>query len=266
MPTMRNYSMGVFFEVFTSDKKNWLDQANFIQKLRGVEHVEIMLENVDITKEEIIYLKELLSPYKIVIHAPFMNLSILSPHAEIVNASLDVYKKAAAIAKTLESDVMTFHLETYPNYYKEVDVENRTKEILNKFAKDAGLKIAIENISYGGNTRVTYPSNPLQFRRLASIINNNVGFTLDLGHFIADEFDPIDVISELSNKIFDIHLHDGKKGKAHLELGKGVINLKRFFKALNVTNYAGFVSLEVIGRKETVSSWNTLRGLLRIKE
>lgn len=259
---MRKYSIGVFFNVWTSDFKKWQDQAEFIKRLRGVEHVEILLEDVDPTSTQLHRLSKLLKPYKKIVHAPFMNISILSPHKEIVEASLKVCQKAAKITKKLGADTMTFHLETYPNYYSEIEAQEQAQKIINRFSKNTGLKIAIENISYGGKTRLTYPSNPQQFYKLSRVLRNSVGFTLDIGHFLKDEFDPIAVVKHLKNRIFDIHLHDGRKGKAHLELGKGALNIKKLISNLEKINYGGFLTLEVMGEKETLSSWRTLKDIL----
>lgn len=255
---MRRYSIGVFFDAWTNDEKQWIKQSNFIKRLNGIEHVEIMLEYVDLTPKQITTLKRLLETYKIVLHAPFMNLSILSPHKEIVDASLNIYKKAARIGKQLGANIMTFHIETYPNFYTEEKVKTLCKQIINRLSTDTNMKIAIENLSYGGNTRISYPWNPKQVYSLSKILSANIGFTVDVGHFLHDEFDSIKVIKKLKDRIFDIHLHDGFAKKAHLDLGKGALDLNKFLLTLQENNYSGFLTIEVLGRKDIASSWDTL--------
>lgn len=137
---MRKYSLGVFFNVWTSNKEDWKSQAKFIQQLKGVEHVEIMLENVDLTKEEISYIQELL-PYKKIVHAPFMNLSLLSPHEEIRKASRAVYKKAFHIARIFDADTITLHLDSYPNYYTESYVQKNIYQEIDELIQNSNFKI-----------------------------------------------------------------------------------------------------------------------------
>src|SRR3972149_9550294 len=104
---MKHYSLGVFFNIFGKDKKDWEKQVNFINSLDGVEHVEVLLEDTSLNNKQIRILKELLQNYRIIIHAPFMDLTLLSPHQEIVKTTISIFKKAIKIGKALNAETMT---------------------------------------------------------------------------------------------------------------------------------------------------------------
>lgn len=259
---MRAYSIGVFFDVWNIDHKKWHEQADFIRSLGGVDHVELMLEIVDLKPRDIALLKKLLGPYKVVLHAPFMNLDLHSPHPEIVEASLKVIGKSIKIGKQLGASTMTLHIDSHPNYYTKQQVTTKTRDVVNKLASEVKMRIGVENMSKGGNMKLFYPSQPEHFYLLSKVFNKDVGFTLDTGHFLFDEYDPVKIIDKLGDKIFDIHLHDGKKKKAHLELGKGKLDLEGLIEILDRVKYSGYLTLEVMGRKEIAASWNTLNKAL----
>ena len=80
---MRQYSLGVFFNIFNKNKKDWEKQIKFINSLNGVEHIEVLIEEISLTKKDVDILKKMLKNYRIIIHAPFMDLTLLSPHKEI---------------------------------------------------------------------------------------------------------------------------------------------------------------------------------------
>lgn len=256
---MRKYSIGSFFDVWTNDLENWRRQGELLKFLEGLEHIEIMLEYVDITPKELAILDDIIADYKRVVHAPFMGVSLLSPHKEIVRASVQILEKTIKIAKNLNAEVITFHAETYPSYMKKEQVEEIIVKELNDLSQRMEIKIGIENISYKGGARITYPSDPEQFISLYRKLSKNVGFTLDTGHFMIDQHDPGELLTRVIYKVFDIHLHDTKGKKSHLSLGDGEFNIKEFIYLLEKNEYSGFLTLEVMGEEEVYSSWQLLR-------
>ena len=105
--------------------------------------------------------------------------------------------------------------------------------------------------------QTTYPSTKDDILRLAKLVPKNSGLTIDTGHLLHDIVDVIEVLKQTHKSVLNIHLHDGKKGSAHLKLGDGDLNLQEFFSFLQKINYDGFVSLEVMGKKEIKESWIT---------
>jgi sugar phosphate isomerase/epimerase len=135
-----------------------------------------------------------------------------------------------------------------------------------KFAKDQGVKIAIENcpmiFSYdewpGGNNLA---STPAIWRKMWEIIpDDNFGLNLDPSHLILQMIDYERVIGEFSSKIFHVHakdLHIDREGLYNNGVlsqgmgwqvprlpGLGDMDWAKFFAALIAARYDYVVSIE----------------------
>ncbi len=135
-----------------------------------------------------------------------------------------------------------------------------------KFAKDHGVKIAIENcpmlFSYdewpGGNNLA---STPAIWRKMWEIIpDDNFGLNLDPSHLILQMIDYERVIREFSSKIFHVHakdLHIDREGLYNNGVlsqgmgwqvprlpGLGDMDWAKFFAALTSARYDYVVSIE----------------------
>jgi sugar phosphate isomerase/epimerase len=135
-----------------------------------------------------------------------------------------------------------------------------------KFARDHGVKIAIENcpmiFSYdewpGGNNLA---STPYIWRKMWEIIpDDNFGLNLDPSHLILQMIDYERVIAEFKDRIFHVHakdLHIDREGLyQHGALSQGMgwqvpvlpglgdIRWDRFFAALYAAGYDYVVSIE----------------------
>ena len=260
---MRQYSIGVFFNVFNKNINNWEAQAKYIEDLGNVEHVEVLLEDVSLNSKERFLLKNLLKRYSVIIHAPFMDLTILSPHKEIIEASLSLFQKAMYIGKYLSAEVITIHAERYPNFYTENQAKQQALFHIKRLAESSSFPVAIENLSLGGKTQIPYPAIPKQIIQLSRAFLSNTALTVDTGHLLKDNFDVFEVLRKTKGLVHNIHLHDGKKGAAHLRLGDGNLNLDKFLALLEELQYKRFVTLEVVGKQEISDSWRILRKTLK---
>lgn len=244
------------------DSENWKRQIEHIHRLGQVEHLEILLEEINLDKRHIAILQELTKDFQIIVHAPFMDLTLLSPHPEIITTSLEVFKKALSIGENLRAELMTVHAERYPHYWNTTDAQKLVIKALSKLRSNTNLNLSIENLSFSGGTQLAYPSNIAQLVGLVTVLPQKCGITLDTGHLLKDDLNVYDAIEQINSKIYNIHLHDGYKGVAHLQLGKGVLDLKKLIERLIAIDYSQFVTLEVIGQKEINSSWVALTELL----
>lgn len=260
---MREYSIGVFLNIFNREKTDWERQIKSINKLNGVGHIEILVEDISLTKQDIDFLKKLLKNYRIITHAPFMDLTLLSPHQEIVQTTISIFKKAIEISKALKAEIMTVHAEKFPNFWDENQALKKTVSLIKHLSEASDLPISVENLSYSGNTQIAFPQNRKQITSLAKAIYPYAGITIDTGHLLKDEENLLQTINENKNSIYDIHLHDGKKGSAHLALNDGKLSLKDLIATLNRINYKKFVTLETIGEKDTRRSWEILKKLCK---
>ena len=256
---MRNYSIGVFLNIFNNNIDDWRQQMDFIGGLDGVEHIEVLLEYLPQTEAEKKLLLSFLNKYRVIIHAPFMYIAILSPHAEIVLASEKILKKTIIFAHELNAEVMTMHAERYPNFNSNTTAMEQVLKCLKKLAADAKFPICVENLSYCGNLQIAYPASPQDLINLAKKNLPMTGITLDTGHLLKDGYELYSLIRSLRKAIFNIHLHGGRKGGAHLSLGTGDLDLEKLLSVLKEINYGNFLSLEVVGQENIKNSWNLLR-------
>lgn len=78
-------------------------------------------------------------------------------------------------------------------------------------------------------------------------VDPRIGIGLDIGHNLRAGVCPIEDMERCADRIFDIHLKDvnaaDKNGKT-VELGRGIIDIPSFVRALRKTGYAGVCSLE----------------------
>ena len=252
---MKKYSLGVFLNIFKRDRVDWQRQIEFIRSLRKVEHVEIMLEETEIDTKDILFLSDNLKNYKIILHAPFMDVALLSLHEEIVQASFKILKKSIQIGSILDAKLITIHLERYPNAWSERDVVGKSMLWIDRLTKMSPFPFAVENLSFSGLTQIAYPSTKNGIINLMKKLPNSSGLTIDIGHLLKDGTDVFDVLKNTHKSVLNMHLHDGMKGSAHLRLGDGNLDLDRFFSFLKESKYDKFVTLEVIGEKEIRDSW-----------
>jgi len=186
-------------------------------------------------------------------------------HREVVIAHL---KKVIEAAEMLEVPIVCTFVgndknKTIPQNL--VDYAKVWPPIV-KFAKDHGIKIAIENcpmiFSYdewpGGNNLA---STPAIWRKMWEIIpDDNFGLNLDPSHLILQMIDYERALREFASKIFHVHakdLHIDREGLYNNGVlsqgmgwqiprlpGLGDMDWGKFFAALTATDYDFVVSIE----------------------
>ena len=78
-------------------------------------------------------------------------------------------------------------------------------------------------------------------------LDPRIGVCHDIGHDIRDGFDPVEDMKLYSDRIFDIHIKDvtaASREGVTCEMGRGVIDIPAFVKALREVGYSGACSLE----------------------
>jgi inosose dehydratase len=114
---------------------------------------------------------------------------------------------------------------------------------VDKKVKEYDMRYAIHNHGPGDKL---YP-NAITVHGLIKNLDERIGLCFDMGHDMRYGNDPIADMKKYAKRIFDIHLknvtaatHDGKT----CELGRGVIDIPAFVKALRKVNYSGVCALE----------------------
>jgi len=192
----------------------------------------------------------------------------LHPEAEHRETVIGHLKKVIEGAALLEVPIVGTFIGKDKNKTVPQNLEDYAKiwPPMVKFAKDHGVKIAIENcpmlFSYdewpGGNNLA---STPAIWRKMWEIIpDDNFGLNLDPSHLILQMIDYERVIREFSSKLFHVHAkdlhidHEGLYNNGVLSQGMGWqvprlpglgdMDWRKFFAALTAARYDYVVSIE----------------------
>ncbi|MBI4999278.1 sugar phosphate isomerase/epimerase [Candidatus Gottesmanbacteria bacterium] len=221
----------------------------------GVNHIEIFLEYLPNTKE-LQFLKQKLSSYQKLIHAPIVNLSLISQWEEVRKVYFKIMDKVLRLSQELEAKVVTCHVGPRPFFIKPTEAQKIVlKEFPPLFKK--GVNLAFENMPPSTGVRLGYPL----LSELESLGEKDprVFFCLDVGHAIRNEEEWEKFLRKQTSRIVNIHLHDAKGDDDHLKLGSGTLNLDKFLKVLEEIHYSGYLTLEVLGEnKDIAASWKIL--------
>ena len=234
------------------------------RRYAGVTHFDV--SNLD--KKKAKEIRKMLDGYGLTVSSLGYYPNPLHPEAEHRETVIAHLKKVIEGAALLEVPIVgtfigkdknktvTQNLEDYANVWPPIV----------KFAKDHGIKIAIENcpmiFSYdewpGGNNLA---ASPAIWRRMWEIIpDDNFGLNLDPSHLIWQMIDYERAIREFADKLFHVHakdLHvdrDGLYNNGTLSLGmgwqiprlpgRGDVDWDKFFAALRDVGYDYVVSIE----------------------
>ncbi len=122
-----------------------------------------------------------------------------------------------------------------PNYELLPQVEKKVK--------DTGIMLAIHNHGPGDDV---YPSPDNVYEKIKDL-DKRIGLCIDIGHTFRIGQDPAAKAKQYAERLYDVHLKDVDKTGAEggtLELGRGIMDIPGFMKALQEINYTGVVGLE----------------------
>jgi sugar phosphate isomerase/epimerase len=114
--------------------------------------------------------------------------------------------------------------------------------VAEKVAQECGIKILVEP------EPGLLLENSRQFLAFIKDINSDsVGLNFDIGHFYCVREDPVKLVYELSDYIGHFHVADISINRVHNHLipGKGAIDFKSVFGAIDKVGYKGFVTVEL---------------------
>ena len=234
------------------------------RRYAGVTHIDV--SNLD--KKKAKEIRKMLDGYGLTVSSLGYYPNPLHPEAEHREIVITHLKKVIEGAALLEVPIVG----TFIGKDKNKTVPQNLEDFaivwppIVKFAKDHGIKIAIENcpmiFSYdewpGGNNLA---ASPAIWRRMWEIIpDDNFGLNLDPSHLIWQMIDYERAIREFADKLFHVHakdLHvdrDGLYNNGTLSLGmgwqiprlpgRGDVDWDKFFAALRDVGYDYVVSIE----------------------
>lgn len=115
--------------------------------------------------------------------------------------------------------------------------------LVNQKVKQYDIRVAIHNHGPGDKHYAT----PEDAYRKIEKLDPRLGLCMDIGHTVRAGADPAADAVRFADRLLDIHMKDvsaaAKDGKT-LEIGRGVIDIPGFLRALVETNYSGMVSFE----------------------
>jgi sugar phosphate isomerase/epimerase len=234
------------------------------RRYAGVSHIDVQTFDSAKAKE----IRNMLDDCELTISSLGYYPNPLDPDAETRETVIGHLRKVIEGAALLEVPIVGTFIGKDKNKTVPQNLEDFAKiwPPIVKFAKDHGVKIAIENcpmlFSYdewpGGNNLA---STPAIWRKMWEIIpDDNFGLNLDPSHLILQMIDYERVIREFSSKIFHVHAkdlhidHEGLYNNGVLSQGMGWqvprlpglgdMDWGKFFAALTAARYDYVVSIE----------------------
>lgn len=225
-------------------------------------NLEIFLkaEVLDITtKGDFLKVREILqyNP-SLTIHAPFMDLSPGAIDTKIRQVTIDRFRQTIEYASLVNAKVVVFH-SGYEKWKYALDVNLwlqkslETWKPLNEFARDYGIKIAIENI---------FEDEPSNLRLLMEeMASENFGVCFDTGHFNIFSNTPLTLwIESLRQHIIELHIHDNDKTfDQHLPICHGTFDFKSLFSLIPPDNL--IITLENHSPDDVIKSLENFKRL-----
>lgn len=115
--------------------------------------------------------------------------------------------------------------------------------LIEKKVKETGIWLAIHN--HGPGDRF-YPTPADAYQRIKNL-DRRLGLCLDIGHAARAGVDPSEAARKFSDRLLDVHIKDvsaaSREGQT-VEIGRGVIDIKSFLKAIISINYRGTLAFE----------------------
>lgn len=258
------FSLGPFLFVNTRDRQELSRRIEFVRGLPGVQHVEVWLEPGDWTDEDTAFLGHSLVGLPIIVHAPFVNMTVISDHQELNKASLAIWQRTADVCQELGARVMTIHLgrkAVYMPTARAFDIAAPYLQKLLQYVHDE-LTVSVENLPPSGGTATSFPKR-IEDIELCLRQHPGLYFTVDIGHLVLDGVDPGDIIRGHIDRIADIHLHNViRGGREHFGFNEtGDVNVQNLLEVLRTSHYDGYVSLEIFTQhqQDMSESWERIR-------
>jgi sugar phosphate isomerase/epimerase len=180
--------------------------------------------------------------------------------SETYQRALTDVEKGIKLCRGIASDLLAFH----PPFFERQFASNERRIIVSK-AKDGLRQLINESSRLVSNNEVRFALEsfcypPFIFDGLhdfnlflRKFSPTKLGTVLEVGHLYNKRFDLSKAINLLSDRLFDVHVHDATweddfRKATHLPIGKGTIDFRSLIETLRRVNYDGWLTLEVRGK------------------
>jgi sugar phosphate isomerase/epimerase len=248
---------GAFLNLLHCDPTDWERQLNDLDRLEDLDHLELWLEFLP-SRPQLLALADFLEGRRTIMHGPFIGMSLATNWDELARVSLDRVLRAVEIASYLGSEVVTIHGGIVHRDEDQEAVIDRLVGYLERLSHYCDPVIALENMAgRGGATREAIARTAHLTDVMARLPALQV--TLDTGHALQNNDDPVEFVAAHAGRIANIHLHDAHPGgKGHLRLGTAALDTTRLLNTLDATGYDRFLTLETVSAEDTSASWKVI--------
>ena len=164
--------------------------------------------------------------------------------AKTRDAGLDLYGCGVVYMKNEEEVNRAFTYAHAAGMRVMIGVPNHELlEMVNEKVQEYDIKLAIHNHGPGDEL---YPSPESAYEKVKNL-DPRMGLCLDIGHTRRYGLDPIADAKRFADRLYDIHIKDVSKAAAEggtIEMGRGVIDIPEFLRAIIALNYRGVVAFE----------------------
>jgi hypothetical protein len=180
------------------------------------------------------------------VHLPLENsqTNIIAAVERVRNAGLDLYG-CGVVYMTNEAEVeLAFSYARTAKIKIIIGVPDPDLlGLVNRKVQEYDIKLAVHN--HGPEDKL-YPTPESAYERIKNL-DRRVGLCIDVGHTKRSGVEPADAAIRFAGRLLDVHIKDvtaATKDGQTVEMGRGVIDIPKFVRALFKTNYQGTVAFE----------------------
>ncbi len=179
-------------------------------------HIELWLED-DILQRDYARIKRALGGMACTIHAPFVDVSLVTSNSEYAHASLNRIREATYVADQLEATVVTVHPGKWSVIGSHDDACYRLVERLSAIQAKGDVTLAVENLKpKRSGVQRNLVCEYADFQKLLAL-DSSISFTLDIGHAMQSGIDIDRTVRMLGGNLKNIHLHQvARNGVSHV--------------------------------------------------
>lgn len=256
---LEHCSVGAFLNLTAFEPERWREGLAELDEL-GVAHLELWLE-FEPAPREVALLEALLAGRRTIMHGPFIGMSLSTHWEDLAALSLGRAHRAVEVAGVLRCEVVTLHAGPFAKFEGHRQALARLAERFARFSRISSPAVALENLPARAGASADAVAGIGDLEQMIESLPG-LSVTLDVGHCLQNGEDPRPFIERHSERIVDIHLHDGEPGGgAHRALGAGELPLHELLSCLDAVGYRGFLTVETLSAEDLRSSLQALWAL-----
>jgi sugar phosphate isomerase/epimerase len=199
---------------------------------------------------------EITSFYGIAVHAPFIDIPLITYNEAVQRLAIAQICEAIDAASFLGGSLITIHLNAKTSYqlHEYWDEMVLVSRFLGDYAAERNVSVGIET---------GFPPKVDDFVKLITDIDHDaVGGNIDVGHLTNSVDSELrgtkegelvyndnltELTSRLGNKVYHLHLHDVRASdwRDHRQAGTGIIDFRGLFAVLDAFNYRKLMTFEL---------------------